>query len=106
MRITVSRSGGFAAVPGLEQPITIDTASLEASDAASLEKAVRAARFADLPPQVGTVPAGAADYRTYRITVEDGGRTNTVSVIEPISDPAVQDLVNRLEQQRRRARRA
>jgi hypothetical protein len=105
VRITVARSGGFASFPGLEQPVTIDTASLEPAEAAALEKAVRDARFADLPPQVGSRIAGAADYRTYQITVDDGQRANTVCVVEPIADPALQHLVSRLEQQRRRTSR-
>lgn len=67
-----------------------------------LEKAVRDARFAELPPHVGSVAAGAADYRTYQITVDDGQHANTVSIVEPIADPALQQLVSRIEQHRRR----
>ena len=104
MRITFSRSGGFASFPGLMQPTTIDTASLPPSEAAGLERLVSDAHFAQLPPQVGSAPSGAADYRTYDITVQNEGRSHSVRVIEPIADPTLQALVHRLEQQRRTTR--
>ena len=84
--------------------MTIDTASLEPAEAAALESAVRDARFTELPPQVGGAPAGAADRRTYRITVDDGQHANSVSIIEPVTDPTLQRLVSCVEQLRRRAR--
>lgn len=84
--------------------MTIDTASLEPAEAAALESAVRDARFTELPPQVGGAPAGAADHRTYRITVDDGQHANSVSIIEPVTDPTLQRLVICVEQLRRRAR--
>lgn len=83
--------------------MTIDTASLGAGEAGALEHAVRQARFLELPPQLGAAAAGAADYHTYHITVEDGEHANTVCVVEPIADPALRELVSRIEQQRRRA---
>lgn len=100
MRISFSRSGGLAAFPGLAAPLTLDTASMAPADGGALERLVRDARFAELPARVGSAPAGAADLRTYEITVEDGGRSHTVRVTEPIADPALQSLVSRLERDR------
>lgn len=101
MRISFSRSGGLAAFPGLAAPVTLDTSSLAPAEASLLEQLVRDVRFADLPPRVGSAPAGAADYRTYVITVDDGGRSHTIHVTEPIADPTLQSLVRRLERHRR-----
>lgn len=86
--------------------MTIDTASLEPAEAAALESAVRDARFTELPPQVGVTAAGAADHRTYQITVDDGQHANTVSIVEPVTDPALQRLVSCIERHRRGAHRA
>jgi hypothetical protein len=101
MRITFSRSGGFAVFPGLAAPVTLDTSALAPADAGRLEQLVREVRFAELPPRVGAAPPGAADLRTYEITVEDGGHTHTVHVTEPVADPALQALVQLLERLRR-----
>lgn len=86
--------------------MTIDTASLEPAEAAVLESAVKDARFTELPPQVGSTAAGAADHRTYQITVDDGQHAHTVSLSEPITDPALQRLMGWVEHHRRRARGA
>lgn len=104
MRVTLSRSGGIAYLPGLMSPLTIDSTSLGPTERAALERLVREADFAALPPQVGSAPAGAADQRTYEITVEDEGRSHTVRAIEPIAHPALRSLVNHLEQHRRASR--
>jgi len=104
MRVTLSRSGGIAYLPGLMSPLTIDSSSLGPTERAALERLVRDADFAALPPQVGSAPAGAADQRTYEITVEDEGRSHTVRAIEPITNSALQSLVNHLEQHRRAKR--
>jgi hypothetical protein len=101
MRISFSRSGGLAAFPGLAAPVTLDTAAMEPAEARALERMVRDLGFSDLPSRVGSARAGAADYRTYEITVEDEGRSHTIRVIEPIADPALQSLVTRLERHRR-----
>jgi hypothetical protein len=101
MRISLSRSGGLASFPGLAAPFTLDTSAMAPAEASALETLVRDARFAELPSRVGSAPAGAADYRTYEITVEDGGRSHTACVVEPIADPALQALVSRLERHRR-----
>ncbi len=101
MRITFSRSGGLAAFPGLAAPRTLDTAVMAPAEASVLEQLVRDARFHDLPARVGAAAPGAADYRTYEITVDDGARTHTIHVVEPIAEPTLRSLVQRLEQHRR-----
>jgi hypothetical protein len=78
--------------------MTLDSSSLDTADRVNLEQLVRESRFTSLPSQVGAAPPGAADYRTYEITVEDEGRAHKVRAVEPIGDPALQRLVNFLEQ--------
>lgn len=98
MRVTFSRSGGLAYLPGLMRAVTLDSATLAPPEGATLERLVLESGFSGLPPQLGSAPAGAADYRTYEITLEDQGHRHTVRAIEPIEDSALRRLVQFLEQ--------
>ena len=93
MRITYRMEGGFASLPGLAAPVTVDSASLAPEQADELERRVQAARFFALPALAGAPARGAADYRTYTITIEDGERTHTVRATEPVEDTALRDLL-------------
>jgi len=97
MRVTYTVEGGFAAIPGLAKPIAIESATLPSDQGGELERRVQAARFFDQPTRQDTPPPGAADYRTYVITVEDGNQSNTVRLIDPIQDVALRDLVQFLQ---------
>ena len=46
-------------------------------------------------PRTRPAPRGAADYQTYEITIDDGGRKHTVVFSDPVT-PAVRKLVDRL----------
>jgi hypothetical protein len=96
MKITFMRSGGFAYLPALSQPVMTDTTKLEAQLAEELESLVRASHFFDLPALPNT-PKGAADYQTYTITVEDGPHIHTVQVTDPITDANLERFVARLQ---------
>jgi len=91
MRIQCKTLGGFAYVPGLQRPIHIDTERLNTLQAGELESMVRAAHFFDQSDSVR--PAGAADYRSYRITVEDGEKSHTVQVVESTADHSLLALI-------------
>jgi hypothetical protein len=93
MRVQLKRSGGFAPIPGLSRPITIDGASLPAEDAAELARLVGAARFFDLPSVPSAPRPGAADYHQYTVTVEDQGRQHTVAFTDPVPNPELQALL-------------
>ena len=54
---------------------------------------LNAVRFFDLPPMVVPPRAGAADYRQYTLTAEDGGRRHTVRWSDPIQEPDVRALL-------------
>ncbi len=95
MRVWFRTSGGVGYFPGLAAPRAIDVDALGAEERDALRRLAADARFFDLPPRP-TVAAGAADYQTYEITIEDEGRRHTAAVADPIADPALQRLVGRL----------
>lgn len=97
MKITIEINGGFAPLPALSRPITIDTTTLNPQLVQQLESLVRDAAFFDRPAFINTTAKGAADYRTYTITVQDGPRVHTVSLTDPISDPSLEQLVSHLQ---------
>lgn len=100
MHLRLETEGGFAVFPGLNQPIEIDTSQLPAAEAAEFTRLVEAAHFF-AQPAVTPAPSGAADYRQYTITVEQDGRTHTVQVADPVTDPALGALVAQLQAQQR-----
>jgi hypothetical protein len=104
MKIQFTMDGGFAYFPGLSQPVDIDVASLPTDEATKLTELIHAAQFFALPAQVGTAPPGAADLRTYTITVDENGTSHTVKVSDPISDPTLQELVDHLRADAQRTR--
>ncbi len=91
MRIQFETLGGFAYFPGLRRPLRIDTERLTTLQAGEIESMVRAAHFFDQSDSIR--PVGAADYRSYRITVEDGGKSHTVKVVESAADRSLLALL-------------
>lgn len=97
MRIQVKVSGGFAYFPGLSKPITIDSDTLPDQQAKQLKQLLDDVHFFDLPPVINALPQGAADYRQYTISVDDGDKHHTVQVTDPIEDPKLESLLNYLQ---------
>jgi hypothetical protein len=97
MKITFEMNGGFAPIPALSGPVTIDTAQIDPQVATQLESLVRESRFFNQPARAVTVAKGAADYRTYSITVEDGPSVHTVQLTDPITDANLERLVSHLQ---------
>jgi hypothetical protein len=97
MKLTFKISGGFAYIPALSRPVIIDTAQIDPQVANQLESLVQESRFFDQPATINTVPKGAADYRTYTITVEEGSRAHTIELTDPITDANLERLVSFLE---------
>jgi hypothetical protein len=96
MKITVEVSGGFAAIPALSRPSTVDTASVNSQLAAELESLVRRCNFFAPIVRDDRWTKGAADYRTYTITVEDGPHSHNLQLREPIADSNLEQLVSRV----------
>jgi emfourin len=99
--INFESGGGFAHFPGLSRPVRIDTGKLAPEQADRLEGLVQRANFFEQPSEVGTPPPGAADLRSYTITVQDGDRTHTVQTSDALTDPALRDLVEHLRTHQR-----
>jgi hypothetical protein len=99
--INFESDGGFAHFPGLSRPVRIDTAELAPEQAEHLNGLVERARFFEQPSEVGAPPSGAADLRSYTITVRDGDRTHTVRTSDALEDPALRDLVEHLRAHQR-----
>ena len=90
MKITLEKHGGLA---GLKlPPKVVDTQDLPPEQAAELEKLATAAK-AD-----GSVPASERlrDAITYRVTIEDGGQSATLSQSDGGLTPAFSALLARL----------
>jgi hypothetical protein len=94
MRITLHRTGGLAAIPGLEVHAAVDTATLPTGEAAELEAAARSAKRDGLP----TAPPSpdARDQRTYELTIQDGSETRSALFHDPIPTQGLRDLVKLL----------
>ena len=91
-------SGGFANIPALNKPFLINTEQLDQQVASQVESLVEASRFFDQPAKAGAVAMGAADYRTYTITIEDGLKMHTIQITDPIRDADIERLISKLKQ--------
>lgn len=97
MKINLEISGGFAHIPGLQKPIALDTRQMDSEVANELESVVRNSHFFELPIQNNSQAKGAADYRTYSISIEDGTQVHTIQLTDPIKDSNLQHLVSRIQ---------
>jgi hypothetical protein len=96
VRIRLEQSGGFAAIPGLQRPVEVDTAGLPSAEAAALEELVgKTGLLAGSLRSVSDSPTGA-DQREYTLAVTDTDARGerTVHLRDPIDDPAVAALLD------------
>jgi hypothetical protein len=101
VRIRFESEGGFGYFPGLQRPIELDTEQLPAQQATKLEQLVQAANLLDRPDETVEPRPGAADHRTFTITVDDGARSRTLTLAEPLDDQTLQALVDHLTAEQR-----
>jgi len=97
MLIIYKVDGGFAYFPGLSEPHTIDTAKIDPALAAEIESMLNKTHFFEKTAQISTPAPGAADYRTYTITVEHDKGRHVVQAVEPVGNPEVFELIEYLE---------
>jgi hypothetical protein len=97
MQIHFQAQGGIAAFPRLNRPVVIDTTLLPDPDRSKLEGLVQSTRFFDLPTAIGTVRRGAADFREYMVTIEDGNQHHTVHITEPFDNADLDKLIAELQ---------
>lgn len=93
MRIQLKREGGMAYLPGLQQPMTVDTARMPKETAERLTQLVDATDFFHLPSDLGTPHASAADYYRYSLTVENRGKRHTVRAADPVENLPLATLI-------------
>jgi hypothetical protein len=105
MRIEFQTEGGIAHLPGLSRPVVIEGNALTEEDARELQRLVEMARFFERPSVAGAPRHGAADYRQYTITVEEGGRQHTIRLTDPVEEPSLQQLLRFLQTKARALRR-
>lgn len=105
MKIDFRVDGGLAAFPGLAEPVTIECDALAPEEKEHLRALVRRADFFTRPPP-SNPPRATPDARAYTIAIDDGPQCRTVTVREPIADPALLDLVGALRNRAAAARGA
>ena len=97
MQVQLQIDGGFAYIPGLSKPTTIGSETLSSQEIDKLRQLLDAVHFFELPSVINTPKRGAADYRRYTITVDDGSKHHKVQMTDPIKDPNLQALLNFLK---------
>ena len=102
LRLTFEMDGGFAYIPALAKPYEVDTATIDPTEAATLRTLLTESHFFTLPARPENPPRGG-DQRTFTITVTQGGRSHTVTLTEPIANPALANLVDHLRTRQREA---
>jgi hypothetical protein len=98
MRLTFHTDGGFAVFPGLQQPFGVNTAELATEDAAQIERLVANATASRHSRSPAT---GGADQIAYTIEIiDDHNRHHTLHAVDPVDDPALRALIDRLSELR------
>jgi hypothetical protein len=104
MRIQFKTEGGFAYIPGLNKPVTIDLDELPEQEADELQQLLQTARFFELPQRLGMPSPKAADMQQYKITVERQEGSHTVQLSDMSDDPHLRKLVDVLKAKTSRKR--
>jgi len=101
MKIHFERAGGFA---GMVSSTTVDTSSLPSDEARRVEDLVQQANIPNNSPTTENLPhRGAADYFTYKITIESKeGTEHTVECTDLGMSPSIKPLIDYLTKQLRR----
>ena len=96
--------GGFAYLPGLAKPLTVDTGELAADEARELEGLVERAGVWNRPRRGPDAPNPAMrDHRSYVLEVQDGARHERLEFSDPVPaelGPLVQALRERVKRAR------
>lgn len=107
MRVTIAMSStGLFYSPGLAEPVVVDVAGLPKPEAARIEGLVSDAKVFDRAAAPESLSRPTPDARQVTVTVEQGGRSCTLHLTEPIADPALKALVGCLLDHMRAAQAA
>ena len=96
MKVYLERSGGFA---GMVTTTSVDTQTLSPNEAHEIQKLMENSHFFELPsqpPQSSKAKKGAADYFTYKITVQDSKRQHSVQFNDINMQPKLRPLIDLL----------
>jgi len=95
MRVTLTRSGGFAGI--LPPPVTLDTAALPRGAAKQIEELVASAVFFNLPHTLAA-PIRQPDRLQFTVRiVNDDGREHTVTCDEEVASKPFLKLVRTVQ---------
>src|ERR1041385_6651071 len=100
MRVTLTRSGGFAGL--LPPPVTLDTAALPSAVARQIEQQVASAGFFDLPRTLAA-PARQPDRLQFTVSIVDAeGREHTVTCDEEAASEPFLELIRAVQKAARK----
>jgi len=100
MRITLTRSGGFAGIR--LPPLTLDTAALPRAVAGPIEDLVASTDFFTLPGTL-TAPTRQPDRFQFRVTIsDDSGAQHTVTCDEEAAPERFTELVRAVQKAARK----
>jgi hypothetical protein len=94
MKVYLERSGGFA---GMVTSTTLDTQTLPSNEAHEIQNLIENSHFFELPsqsPQSSKTKKGAADYFTYKITVQEDKREHSVQLNDINMQPTIKPLID------------
>jgi hypothetical protein len=107
MRVTIAMSStGLFYSPGLAEPVVVDVAGLPQPESARIEGLVSDAKVFDRAAAPESLSRPTPDARQVTVTVEQGTRSCTLHLTEPIADPALKALVGCLLDHMRAAQAA
>ncbi len=90
MKINIERSGGFA---GLNNTFSADESELASSQVDQIKALLKNSKSFD--PTSSPLPKkGAADYFTYKITIQDDDQTHTVNTTDVTMPPELRTIVD------------
>ncbi|ARV58619.1 hypothetical protein BZZ01_08195 [Nostocales cyanobacterium HT-58-2] len=93
MQVSLKRTGGFA---GISRTKTVDTENIPKNEADQLRQLVEAADFFNLPENI-TAQTNQPDRFQYILSVEDEGKTHTVTVGETAMPGTLRPLIEWLQ---------
>ena len=94
MRLTLTRSGGFAGL--MRPPVTLDTSTLPPAEARKIESLLESAQFFQLP-SVGAAPT-QPDRFQFTLTVEKpDGAKHSATFEEQDASKDLQEIIRRLQ---------
>ena len=100
MRLTLTRSGGFAGL--LPPPVTLDTAALSGNVAKRIEGLVASAGFFNLPHTLAA-PIRQPDRLQFTVrVVTDDGREHAVTCDEEVASEPFLELVRAVQKETRK----